>query len=895
MALVTVYDQEGNPVTVDDQTWQPVSYSGGESNYTPPPAPSAGQRPPSTDPVTGDITFYNNDGTVRGTSPGTKQQPGINIAPNTPEQDLGMLKWMATMNNVDVNDPAALSAFAAQMQRDAAEDPTGHLTEERQNIYENPTDLAGIRARQGVLTRKTTAENQAEIDRLTKLGETTNQQNADLLTQMQQRIDGQSMADAAYINESRGLVNELGGYTDTANGFDWANLASYQQGIGGINSANDALMGNYGQAYQQMSPQLQSTLQAQMLQSQAAQAYADPGDVAAQRRSAARLEGIAGGANDVNFYSLPGMSDLQGAYQGENDVNFSSIDGTRDLQNMARGSGDIQQWDVAGLNSLIDMGNGGSDLSVWGIDGYGSLVAASNGANNINFAGLDGVSDLKRAYQGSQDVNFAGLKGASDLEAAYRGAQDVHVGQEDPEAYAAMQDALGQYKSLTDPRVTDAERFLYEQARQNQERDERANRSAVLTSQRMRGLGGGASELADAAIGGAQVSRNRLLSDLGANAQAINRAQESLQGYAGLSSTMSAQANDVAQQNANNRLGALGQYMGLSTNVAQSNAENRLNALGQYTNLSTDVAKNNVNNQLEALYNRTGLSSDTNQFNVNTRRGALTSAAGIGSDIARANQSTRAGATGQYANLSTNVALNNADNRLQALSDYTGYGVNVNNNNMDRRSRGAADASAATAELRRQGFDETYKRGTAADQTAQFNETNRVDVQKYNQDYTQKERDAAWGRTTDYALTGLSANRDKATNLGSINTAQREANKSTFERNAGLVTAKDTVNTRGNTLQNKTTDRSLDLDGTKIGNNNTAFGRNATLTSLGIGTNNAALNGELGILDARGGDIAGETARQEAVAAEKRAQKRKEDAENKDALMDYVVPLHILG
>lgn len=571
--------------------------------------------------VPGSVSDYVS-GTGNGNMPVSQER---NVTPNSPEQDNAQLSVWMQIAGKDPNDMAARQQFAEDAHTNAISDPTRHQQDALDEIYANP-DGYGLENRVEGRINATGATNQTAIDKLGSLGGDTTAKNQSALGNMQNLVNQQGVADQRYVDQTQGLTNQLGGYRDTANDLDWSQLANYQSGLNNLTNQNNGYVSGLGSTYANM-PQLQSTLQANALASQAAQSYADAGDVAAQRSAGQRLNGIAGGSNDVNFYGLPGMSDLQ---------------------------------------------------------------------------------------------------------AAYKGSQDVHVGQEDPAAYAAMQDALSQFKERSDPRVTDAERFLYEQSRRAQEQDERSNRGAVMSNLRQRGLSGASSEIADAAIGGQRASNDRLLSDLGANANAVGRAEKDLQNYGGLSSTMSAQAN----------------------NIAQSNASNRLQALGQ----------------------------------------------------------------------------------------YTGLGADVSTGNMNRRTTGAQAAYGAASDLRAQGFDETYKRGTAQDAMSQFNENNRVDVQKYNQNYSASERDAAAKRAQDYASTGLFASGLNATNLTSGNKAATDANDATYGRNKNVLSSQDLTNSRQNGAAGALTDRNIGLQTTQIGLNNDAFDRSSGIASLGINNTNNQSN-----------------------------------------------------
>jgi hypothetical protein len=181
------------------------------------------------------------------------------------------------------------------------------------------------------------------------------------------------------------------------------------------------------------------------------------------------------------------------------------------------------------------------------------------------------------------------IGGMTELLDAARGSKDVHVGQEDPAAYAAMVAARDKLWGLTDPTVTAQERLMFEIARQQQEGDEGAARAAAETAARRRGSFGAGTEIARGALGAQQTSRNRMLQDMAALAQAQQRSMEALNNHGNLSANMSAQANQIALQNASNQLGALQGYTGIHAQMA--------NTLGQ---IGAANASANANRQLQA-------------------------------------------------------------------------------------------------------------------------------------------------------------------------------------------------------------------------------------------------------------------------------------------------------
>lgn len=158
---------------------------------------------------------------------------------------------------------------------------------------------------------------------------------------------------------------------------------------------------------------------------------------------------------------------------------------------------------------------------------------------------LDGVSQAAQAY--ADPATIAGQQralgqygnmaaGGWDLAslAAEAGA--------DPESIEAQKYALGKYKGWSDPTVTAEERFIMELARRNEEQDRRAAMEAFLRDLEARGVRGSGAEMG-AFLGAQQTtSQNRMLQDLGAEANAVQRAERALAGYTGLANTIRGQS-----------------------------------------------------------------------------------------------------------------------------------------------------------------------------------------------------------------------------------------------------------------------------------------------------------------------------------------------------------------
>ena len=114
----------------------------------------------------------------------------------------------------------------------------------------------------------------------------------------------------------------------------------------------------------------------------------------------------------------------------------------------------------------------------------------------------------------------------------------------DPAARAAQYRTLQKLEGWTDPSITAEERFMMEVARRNQERDMRSAREGALRDLAARGARSGAAEMS-AVLGGAQrTSQDRMLQDLGAQANAQKRALLATEAYGSTASDIAGQSFD---------------------------------------------------------------------------------------------------------------------------------------------------------------------------------------------------------------------------------------------------------------------------------------------------------------------------------------------------------------
>lgn len=590
------------------------------------------------------------------------------------------------------------------------------------------------------------AANNAAIGQLSQASNGVGARTSNVRNAQTGIIQGQMNSDAAYEQQTRDLVAQLSGARDSANAFDWNALSGYQSGLAANSASNSQYVSNLGDLYGQLANPLHSqTTWAGDLTSQAA--IADPQALAAQNQALGFLGGAMNGSLNYSSQAAHAAADPQS------------------IQDEYIALGELQKAAAGGLNVTSQAANVWSDPA---------LVAAQQ-------RGVDALWNVSQ------------------------GAGAIKPGELDPEAYAAQQDALKQYGALTTPKLTDAERFIYENERLMAERDERANREAVMSGLRQRGMGGSGMELVNSQLANQQTSQNRLLGDLGANAQAINRSMQALAGYGGLASTMNDQANQLAMSNRARELTALGLYTDQAGQM-RSRAFDEAYARGT---AADQVAMSNMNRRLQAQ----GMSFDAagtirNQsFNEDYSRG-------LAADAASANN--------QRTQLQGGIAYGNQANTMQ---------------------------------------QQAYQRGLAADQTAQFNRAQSIGVSEWNDQFNQKERDAQWNRGVGMANTGLQANAQNASNLTNSWIAGSKTNDATYGRTRDVITAQDTSNTRAHDDTRYTNGQLIDLGNQMVGDENSNFGRQAQITGLGIGSNNAGI----GAINDIGREFAGTAASRSAA------------------------------
>lgn len=311
---------------------------------------------------------------------------------------------------------------------------------------------------------------------------------------------------------------------------------------------------------------------------------------------------------------------------------------------------------------------------------YDQLGGWASGANDISSdPGLVGMQ------QSVYDDYGQFASGAMDLQS------QAATAAADPEAVAAQKEALGEFRDRMDPKLTDAERYMYMQSRLAQEQSQRAVRDANYRELERRGMGGSTMALSNLNASSAEASNTRALQDLGANAKAVDRAERALVNYGNMSSTMREQsftedyatksaADKMAINNNQQRLaGIAGQ--GAEANAMRSaddamrtgNANRQLAGAQSQGEMATSMrnagdAMNMFNKEQQGIQLR-----HQDDFNAGQQRDAWTRDAGMFD----ASQSTANGLSTREGALA-NSKLQQSDAQFGRLQGETNTGVGMN-------------------------------------------------------------------------------------------------------------------------------------------------------------------------------------------------------------------------
>lgn len=400
-------------------------------------------------------------------------------------------------------------------------------------------------------------------------------------TEAQTRLDPYSQAfNDSYNNNQVTRNNQIAGQTSAFNSATAGNAALLQQSQGAAASSNawdQQTIGNMNNAFAQSS--------------------------ARDAANVGQLQDVYGTMGQLSPSDYVGDAQSNAADVARQNASYNQLGG------WASGANDISS----------DAGLVGMQQDVY--DGFGGFASGANA--------ISSDAGLVAMQQGVYDDYGQFASGGMDLES------QAATATADAEALAAQKEALGEFRDRMDPRLTDAERFLYMQSRLQQEQGQRANRDANYRELERRGMGGSTMALSNLNASSAEASNTRALQDLGANAKAVDRAEKALVNYGNMSSTIADQsferdfstksaADRMAVNNNQQRLAGIAGQGQMATNMRSAdddmrrfNSEQQMQGLqGQGTmanamRTADDAMRTgNANRQLSGAQSQATLATD---------------------------------------------------------------------------------------------------------------------------------------------------------------------------------------------------------------------------------------------------------------------------------------------
>jgi hypothetical protein len=509
---------------------------------------------------------------------------------------------------------------------------------------------------------------------------------------------------------------------DQRNNATWTNnqsgnmYGSYKGEMSALNDSDRSALDRYN-------AETDPLMQRREAQGWGADVQNDPEGLAAQRAALGQLSGMAGGSLDYSasqYASNPGdIARQTQAYDTFGGIYGGSLDyqsqGAQAYADQATIDG---QWDV-----------------------YGQLQGAAGGS-------LDTVSQAAQAAASAKSVGQH-EKAVDDLGGLVNGGEWAD----------SQRDVRDKYKALTSPEVTGQERFIMELARRQREAEASAQRGAIAQDQSLRGVRSGAAETADMLAQGQQSSQDRVLADLGMQANAVDRSMQALQGYG-----QATNAGRAAQ------LQAQGMYTDATGNLRSQEFDEAFKRAAA----GDAMAVANADRKLQAM----GMSAD--QIN-NMREQSFNEAysRGIAADNAAANnQATRLGGAQGMASQA---------NAIRAANDAVGtFNVGQQNtakaNNQTTRLGAAGMQSDAANQLR-----------SANDAISTFNKTGSQIAQRHQDDYAQRESERIGGVANDRLTGTQNTNAGIGSRLGEVHTAGQDHLDQGYDRNQDTIAATDTT------------------------------------------------------------------------------------------------------
>lgn len=400
------------------------------------------------------------------------------------------------------------------------------------------------------------------------------------------------------------------------------------------------------------------------------------------------------------------------------------------FQGQMNGINANQSAALAGFLGDVSSSNARQDAN---LAQFGGAVQAANAEQYANLAALKSGARQATAQQNAIVNQYmsemAGLN-SEDRAAyqAYLNETNPLIGQlvaqgSNPEYVHNMEDVVKRYRELSTPQITDQERFLAELSRRKFESDDKASRDAVMQQLATRGLKSGGLVIANQQAAQQQNSQDRMLNELGLNAQAVSRGMQGLAGYADASSALRnaddqmrnfqdqyaqneyIRRGNLAQQRNNQSLATTNQIGQRDTGVynarTQSNQLNYGRTQDVY-NASTQTTNANYGRNLD--YYNAGTETVNNNF-ARTQAGYDATSQTNRDNAGRNAQVFDAGTTTNNNNfgrtqtaIGTQIGVNQGN--LGNFLGATNLGIGTNNDNNARDQGGINSAEIAAGSKR---------------------------------------------------------------------------------------------------------------------------------------------------------------------------------------------------
>jgi hypothetical protein len=560
----------------------------------------------------------------------------------------------------------------------------------------------------------------------------------------------------------QGYANVAGQQRQTAN--DYNNLSAqlfggYAQGQAGLNAQDQS---GYDRYISETTP---------LMTRQTARS-SDPADLSRQLGAYNAAAGMAGGSLDYSaaqYASNPAdiarqtqsYNQLYGAGQGS--LDYTAAQWQSNPADLSR--------QLQGYSDLRGIGQGSLDYTAdnWVTKGEDESrqLRSHNDFNNIANGVLDYDSQAARAFADPQDR-------ANQEKALLDIKNDLQFGGKD------QREVMEKFKALSDPAVTGKERFLSELARREFETQDKSSRDAVSANLAARGMRSGGQLIAGQQAAHQQISQDRLLKELGIQAQAVDRSMQALGGWgssanalrsgdqnalnmqAGLSTALRNASFDEAykrgigadtasQANQGVRLAG---YQGKADQANIMRGQN--DQVGMFNSQQNNVAK--ANNQGTRL---AGYQSSAQQSNAIRNSNDAVGTFNVG-------QRNTASANNQATRLGGMTAAASQSNSIRSANDAVGtFNVGQTNiaqaNNQSTRAQGVGIQAAQSNAIRsandsQRQYEDTFSQnestrvGNLAGQRAQTGLATTAQIggrQSDVQGAGQNALDAAYGRTSD--------------------------------------------------------------------------------------------------------------------------------------------------